>query len=358
MKLSFILLPLIYICANGYLYIRTLQAISCLPLWGKVLLSAFFWVAAFALFIAIGLRESNLPGGLIHTFFSIGSVWIVFLLYGVLFLAATDLIRLALPLRGYSICYALPLTCALLVYGYVNYLNPKVEHLDISLETKADSKLRIVAVSDIHLGYGTSVKTLRKYVEMINSQQPDIVLITGDLIDNSIKPIIERPYDAELAMIDAKLGIYMVPGNHEYISGIDDVVDYLSHTNITLLRDSIVSLPNGIQIIGRDDRFNTRRKPLDHLLAQVDRERPAIVLDHQPYKLAKADSLKVDLLLCGHTHHGQVFPFNLITDRIYEQSHGYRKWDYSHIWVSSGLALWGPPFRIGTHSDMAVIDIH
>lgn len=233
MKLSFILLPLIYICANGYLYIRTLQAISCLPLWGKVLLSAFFWVAAFALFIAIGLRESNLPGGLIHTFFSIGSVWIVFLLYGVLFLAATDLIRLALPLRGYSICYALPLTCALLVYGYVNYLNPKVEHLDISLETKADSKLRIVAVSDIHLGYGTSVKTLRKYVDIINSQQPDIVLITGDLIDNSIKPIIERPYDAELAKIDAPLGIYMVPGNHEYISGIDDVVDYLSHTNIT-----------------------------------------------------------------------------------------------------------------------------
>lgn len=80
-------------------------------------------------------------------------------------------------------------------------------------------------------------------------------------------------------------------------------------------------------------------------------------LNHQPYSLAETDSLKVDLLLCGHTHRGQVFPLNLITDKLYEQSHGYRKWSYSHIWVSSGLSLWGPPFRIGTQSDFAVIDI-
>jgi predicted MPP superfamily phosphohydrolase len=81
------------------------------------------------------------------------------------------------------------------------------------------------------------------------------------------------------------------------------------------------------------------------------------VLDHQPYHLAQADSLQVDLMICGHTHRGQVFPLNLMVDRMYEQSHGYRQWQHAHIWVSSGLSLWGPPFRIGTYSDLAVIEI-
>lgn len=357
MKLSFLLLPLIYICANGYLYLRTLQALSCLPLWGKILLSVFFWIAAFALFIAIGLRESTMPDYINHTLFNVGSIWMVFLLYSVLLLGLTDLIKLAIPSIGHSFWYALPATLALLTYGYINYRNPVVEHIDITFDKKCDSKMRIVAISDIHLGYGTGVNTLEKYVEMVNSEQPDVVLIMGDLIDNSMKPILNQPFDKVLAKINAPMGIYMVPGNHEYISNIDSVNNYLENTSIKLLRDSIATLPNGIQIVGRDDRSNRKRLPLEQLISQADKERPTIVLDHQPYKLAKADSLKVDLLLCGHTHHGQVFPFNLITDRLYEQSHGYRKWSHSHIYVSSGLSLWGPPFRIGTHSDMAVIEV-
>ena len=82
-----------------------------------------------------------------------------------------------------------------------------------------------------------------------------------------------------------------------------------------------------------------------------------VVLDHQPYDLAQTDALKVDLQISGHTHRGQVWPLSWLTDKMYEQSHGYRKWSYSHIWVSSGLSLWGPPFRIGTKSDLAVIDL-
>ena len=82
-----------------------------------------------------------------------------------------------------------------------------------------------------------------------------------------------------------------------------------------------------------------------------------IVLDHQPYDLARTDSLGVDIQISGHTHRGQIWPINWLTDRIFEQSHGYLKWTYSHIYVSSGLSLWGPPFRIGTHSEMAVIEV-
>lgn len=358
MKILFLIFPLLYLGANGYLFLRTLQAFAWLPLWGRVALSLLFWVAAFALFAAIGLREVQLPDSVVRTLFIVGSVWSVFMLYMVLSLAVADIAKLAFPAMGHTLWYALPVTIVLLLYGYTNYRHPKVEHLDISLERKFDGgSVRVVAISDVHLGYGTGVKALEQYVALINAQHPDLVLIMGDLIDNSLKPLSHEPFEKVLSSIEAPLGVYMIPGNHEYISNIDQVADYLKDTPIVMLRDSIATLPNGIQIVGRDDRTNRNRKSLAELLDRTDNERPTIVLDHQPFNLAEADSLKVDMLLCGHTHRGQVFPLNLLTDCIYEQSHGYRKWNYSHIWVSSGLSLWGPPFRIGTQSDLAVIEI-
>lgn len=358
MKVLFLALPLIYICVNGYLYLRMLQALAWLPLWGKVLLSLLFWIVVFSLFIAIGLRESQLPAWFLKALFTAGSVWMGFLLYSVMLLIVADLAKLAIPTMGYTLWYVLPATCVILLCGYLNYRHPKVEHIEVSTTKEFDGEnLRVVAISDIHLGYGTGIKSLKGYVELINAQQPDLVLIVGDLIDNSIKPLLDEPFDKVLATIDAPLGVYMVPGNHEHISGIDNVSDYLKKTPIVLLRDSIVTLPNGIQIIGRDDRANSHRKSLNELLSQANAEHTIIVLDHQPYALAEANYLKVDILLCGHTHHGQLFPFNLFVDCMYDQGHGYRKWSNSHIWVSSGLSLWGPPFRIGTKSDLAVIEL-
>ena len=126
---------------------------------------------------------------------------------------------------------------------------------------------------------------------------------------------------------------------------------------IQLLRDSVVTLPNGIQLIGRDDRSNTARRSLQELMTGIDKSKPIILLDHQPYKLTESEAAGVDLQFSGHTHRGQVWPMNWVTDYIYEQSHGYRQWGNSHIYVSSGLSLWGPPFRIGTESDMAVFHL-
>ncbi|MBQ9137593.1 MAG: metallophosphoesterase [Alistipes sp.] len=358
MKIIFLALPLVYTLANGYLYLRTLQAFAWLPLWGRILLSLLFWLVAFSLFVAVGLRDAQLPDWTLRTLFVVGSVWMALLLYMVLLLAVLDLLKIALPTMGHTFWYALPACCALLIYGYINYRNQRTEHIEITTERAFEGKsMRIVAISDVHLGHGTGTKVLQRYVRMINDCNPDVVLIAGDLIDNSIKPLLDKPFDALLDALQAPLGVYMVPGNHEYISGIDSVTNYLKHTKITLLRDSVVTLPNGVQIVGRDDHMNRNRKPLLELLQQSCDTQPIVVLDHQPYNLSETDKLKVDLLLCGHTHRGQLFPLNLLTDHLYEQSHGYRHWSYTHIFVSSGLSLWGPPFRIGTHSDLAVIDI-
>jgi predicted MPP superfamily phosphohydrolase len=163
--------------------------------------------------------------------------------------------------------------------------------------------------------------------------------------------------EEELCELKASMGIYMGMGNHEYISGAEECEEFLRVTPVKLLRDSIVTLPCGVQIAGRDDRTNRSRKSLEKLVTECDKAKPIIVLDHQPYNLAEADKAEIDMQFSGHTHRGQVFPLNLLTDRMYEQSHGYRHWSHAHIIVSSGLALWGPPFRIGTKSELVVITL-
>ena len=165
-----------------------MQALRYMPLLAKIVFSVFFWLIAFALFIGIGLREMQLPSVVLKTLFVTGSVWIVFLLYSVLLLIVADLTKLAIPSMGHTIIYVLPITCLLLLYGYINYRNPKIENIEIASERYASEKnMRIVAISDVHLGFGTGVKALERYVELINAQQADVVLILGDLIDNSLQ---------------------------------------------------------------------------------------------------------------------------------------------------------------------------
>ena len=349
---------LAYLGGNIYIFVRALQTLAGHSVAIKIVFSVLFWLAALAMFIAFGARDAALPATLMKALHSVGTAWLVFTLYMVLALLLCDIARLIVPQFRYGFWCALGFTFALLIYGHINYLNPKIINLDITLDKPvAGGPMKIVAISDVHLGEGTGKRQMEKYAELINAQNPDIILIAGDLIDNSVTPLYREQMQEELSMLKARMGIYMVAGNHEYISGIEKSAQFLADTPITLLRDSILTLPNGVQIIGRDDRSNRHRRELEDLMAEANAKQPIIVVDHQPYNLHKSDSLKVDLHLSGHTHRGQVWPASLLTDKMYEQSYGYRKWSHSHIFVSCGLSLWGPPFRIGTNSDMAVINL-
>ena len=192
---------------------------------------------------------------------------------------------------------------------------------------------------------------------IINSENPDIILIAGDLIDNNIAPLYDDNMHEELNLLRAPMGIYMVPGNHEYISGMEKCRSFLENTGIVLLADTVVALDNGVQLLCRDDSFNRERLSVEELVSGAVKEGFTILIDHQPYGIAKKDSLGVDLQISGHTHNGQVWPGSVIIDRLFEQGSGYRKWNHSHVYVSSGLSLWGPPIRIGTRGDIAVFRI-
>ncbi len=357
MKMFFLVFLIAYLGGNLYMFLRALSLFAGAS-WGvKMLFALIFWLAAFSMMIALFARNAGLPDVVMSTLYRVGSVWMVFTLYMVLALVVFDVAKLLLPTMRYGVLYAAGVSVCLLIYGYWNYRHPKVEHFDIEVEKPMKGELKIVAVSDVHLGDGTDKKALRRYVDMINAENPDVVLIGGDLVDNSLRPLINHNMAEELSRLHAPQGVFMVAGNHEYISGIEAIERYLAATPIRLLRDSVVTLPSGVQIVGRDDKTNRHRAALPALLERCEMSQPVVVIDHQPYDLAKADAAGVDLQFSGHTHHGQVWPVSLLTEKIFEQSHGYRKWSHAHIFVSSGLSLWGPPFRIGTKSDMAVFNL-
>lgn len=392
MKFFFFGIIAAYLCGNVYIFARGLQSLKAItptrrlrPL-GIVMQCVFsllFWIAALSFFVAMFARNASFPQWLSSALNGVGSVWLVFTLYMVLSLLVVDITKVVFYqirrfLNRLGFLLSVIVVSGVLYSGYNTYRNPQIKELEIDFSpvataaeaVAADSvavgdkelpvgkkNLKIVALSDVHLGYSTDKEDLARYVGMINSLLPDIVLIGGDLIDNSVVPLWEQRMEEELGKLRAPMGIYMVPGNHEYISGLEKSVEFLKNTPIVLLRDSVVVFPGGLQLVGRDDRSNRNRASVEELMAGVQDGIPVLMLDHQPYELDQKDSLGVDIQFSGHTHKGQIWPMNLLVDRMYVQSHGYRKWKNSHVVVSSGLSLWGPPFRIGTESDLWVINV-
>lgn len=348
----------LYMGANFYIFVRVVQAMCALPLWLRVAFGVVYWIAACGMFISLGMRNVAMPEFLHRTLHIVGTSWLLFTLYMAVALLVADVVHWIVPSFHHGVWYALGLTLMVLVAGYVNYRNPRVEHISIETDKPVEGgRLRLVAMSDVHLGYGTTRKDLAHYVDIVNSENPDIVVIVGDLIDNSILPVKKADMCCEFERVETRYGIYMAAGNHEYISGIDECRNYLKTTPIHLLSDSVARPLNGVEIVCRDDRQNLRRAKLDSLLMASETESFKIVLDHQPNAIQESQKSNIDLHLSGHTHRGQVFPLNLLTDHIFEQSHGYRKWGDTHAYVMTGLSLWGPPFRIGTHSELLVVDI-
>ena len=164
-----------------------------------------------------------------------------------------------------------------------------------------------------------------------------------------------------LEKINAPLGVYAITGNHEYFSGVAAAVSYMEEGNITVLQDAAVKVADAFYLVGRKDRMAERlgggRKEVSEILQDVDKSFPLILMDHQPYFLEVAEQNGIDLQLSGHTHHGQLFPFNFITRAIYELSWGYLQKGNTHYYVSCGVGTWGPPIRTNSHPEIVELNI-
>jgi predicted MPP superfamily phosphohydrolase len=226
-----------------------------------------------------------------------------------------------------------------------------------SAQTK--TKYKLVLVSDIHLGYLIDKKVLQKYVNILNAQQADILIINGDLIDYYLEPLIAQNVENDLKQLYAPQGVYFVPGNHEYKIDVEACLEWIRKAGISVLRDSVVTIDNQLQLIGRDDRKNKgNRMEWDKLMAQSDPTRARILITHQPGDIKEVSEYNLPLILCGHTHRGQIFPVNLIGFLLFHNPYGLQKESASsYSYTTAGLGLSGFPFRIGNESEIAIFNI-
>lgn len=311
------------------------------------------------------------PIGLTSVFYKIGTSWFFILIYFLIFNLLTDLIRVTrlIPkdtLNHYTqdnwLSFALMIgfVSLLMFCGFLKYRIKEKVDLPISVNkilSTENNTLKVVAISDLHLGYNIGKEELQGWIERINKENPDVILIAGDVVDNSIRPVLADSLASDLRTLKSRYGVYAVLGNHDYMAGVKEVDTFLKDANIKLLRDETVFVDSAFYVIGRDDKTNQDRKALDQLLVGVDKTKPLILLDHQPYNLEQAEQNNIDFQFSGHTHRGQIWPISLITDAIYEKSYGYLRKSNTDIYVSSGIGIWGGKFRIGTQSEYVVINI-
>lgn len=298
----------------------------------------------------------------------IGSIWLAAFVYFLIASIAVDIVRLLnllvpiVPgcLTGETtLVLVVVLVFTIIVIGYLNAAHPRIRTLDLHVPKRSgDLKtLNIAVASDIHLGTIICKSRLERIVKDINRLDPDLVLLPGDVVDEDIGPVIKQNLGETLLKIKSRFGVYAITGNHEYIGGVEAACKYLSRHGIVMLRDESVKVGDGVYVVGREDRAigqfaGRKRKPLLELMSEVDRSFPIILMDHQPFRLEEAVDAGVDLQLSGHTHHGQLWPFNFITRRVYELSWGYKKKGSTHIYVSSGVGTWGPPVRTGNFPEI------
>ncbi|MBS7009577.1 metallophosphoesterase [Anaerostipes sp.] len=328
--------------------------------------------AIMVLFVLSRLPDSRIPRGVfLADHYALGAA-----LFVMLFVNLGDLVLFVLKL-----CHILPaplpqgaaaaagitalaLSVLFSVYGGVHALTVRTINYEIKLQedkAKADS-MKIALISDLHLGYVIEEKHIEKIVAAVNESEPDLVCIAGDIFDGDITSV-KNPEKLQklFQKIEAPYGVYACLGNHDAGAGYEGMLKFLDKAGVRLLQDESVLIGNKIILAGRKDSGpiggqGEKRKALKE--ADQTEKFPRIVLDHKPENIEEYGR-STDLILCGHTHRGQIFPFNLVTGLFEKFNYGYYrpKEDGPQAVVTSGAGTWGPPHRIGTDNEVAVIQV-
>ena len=357
--LAFLVLPLLgilYLAWHVWVLLPVANIWKCLAIG--------LGVGCFLLmFLNLGRRFDGLPLPVATACYEVGTSSLMVMLYVALLFLLLDLGRL-LHLVPRSWLYANGLSAAAIVavlvgiflYGNTHYNNKVRVPLRISSSKPLPRDYKVVMMSDLHIGYHNPRRELARWVDIVNAEQPDFILIAGDIIDGSMRPILEEDMAAEFRRFSAP--VYACLGNHEYYAGSPEARQFYRDAGIRLLIDDCAVVDSCIAVIGRDDRSNMRRKPIADLMRDTPGSLFTIVLDHQPYHLDRVEQAGVDFQLSGHTHRGQVWPISWITDALYECSWGSHRRGQTQYYVSSGMGIWGGKFRIGTQSEYVVATIH
>ncbi len=342
-----------------------------------------FWqvltvVGVLVIILILGFARSMipLPKSLGNIVGIVGAICMGFFLYLLLYTIAADLVFIVPKImklsftahrffNGFVTASVLALAVVTCLGGFIN--TRQFDHVSYKVEinNKKDvSDISIVMISDLHLGAVGSEGRLEKLVNEINALEPDLVCVAGDFFDTDFSSV-SAPDKAKetLRGIRSTYGVYACFGNHDGGKTNGQMVDFLKEANIHLLRDEYVVIDDRLVLVGRLDSSSIggygdrQRVELSEFFDPSEvAGMPVIVLDHNPAN-AHGYGNDVDLVLCGHTHKGQVFPGNLITNAMYTVDYGYYRdgGESPHIIVSSGVGYWGMPIRVGSNCEIVSV---
>lgn len=390
-----LLLAPVYLAANIYVLRWAFRfADACFQkkcTWAKVLFSVLYLLVCLTPLISFLMPESAGKRSAAQT----GNFWMGFFLYLFLTIVLFDLVRVIikrLPFTKERIpagprililagCAVILFTSGITLYGTYNarQINVTRYSVEIPSEDMRGRSIKVVLAADLHLGYSIGYRQAEKIAEKINEAEPDLVCLAGDIFDNHYGALDDPEKIREaLSGIRSKYGVYACYGNHDYEEQIlagftfdseehvyisDKMRQLLDDAGIRTLEDETVLIDDSFYLSGRKD-YSSRKKSgnirmsPEELLSGLDHDKPIIVMDHQPKELQELSDAGADLDLCGHTHDGQMFPGNIVTSLIWENSCGYLKKGDMHNIVTSGAGIFGPYMRVGTKSEIVEISVN
>ena len=328
------------------------------PLGWKLVVVGSFLLWMVSLFAGFALND-RIPMTAASVLYEVGNTWLVAFLYFLLVFLLADLLSLVHVLPKTFLKDSLPGLCTvvgivalILTLGGFHYHHKYREEMTLVTEKPLEKPLTLVLASDLHVGYHNRKPELARWVRLINAENPDLILFGGDVIDLSLRPVMEGNCQEEFHKLNAP--VMTVLGNHEFYSNLDGAQKFFEDAGILLLKDSVAHF-KGLDIIGRNDRTSQERADVKDLAEGL--EGFTILLDHQPYHLEEAEEAGIDFQFSGHTHRGQVWPLSWATDAMYEKAWGHHRRGNTQYYISSGLGIWGPKIRIGTRSEYLVLHI-
>ena len=261
---------------------------------------------------------------------------------------------------------ALAVFFSTMVIGHRNVRYPRVMYQKYTVKrlvpegAQPEKRMRLVFFSDLHIGEAMTPDYIARAVKLIQDQQPDLILCGGDFIDHRAVYAYDPRVMASLRSLHAPMGVYYVLGNHEYRDDLEANIRWVSEVGGTLLRDSIAFPGDGpLTLIGRDDWVNGNRKPFEVIANEADPLRgPVVLMEHTPASIDSIGDSPVDLILCGHTHGGQIWPGQLMVWWRYGMVSGTRPVGEREVCISSGIGSAGATYRVGTRSEIRVYDLY
>ncbi len=359
------------------------------------------WVRGIVILIYIFFASALLTGFLLppgkpERFMKlVGNYWLGVMAYIILTIVIADIGRVILhripridqvKLRSRKTFVLTGTACILIIsavsiWGAVNARIVRTTDYEVTIEKEVEGKkeLNVVLAADLHLGYNIGSRHMQRMVNKINAKDADLVVIAGDIFDNSYESLDDpKRLVSILKSIKSKYGVYACYGNHDIeekiLAGftfnkkgekkVSDIRmdELLQKADITLLQDESVLIDDSFYLYGRPDyqkpgRGIEKRKTPEEITADMDQSKPIIVIDHQPRELKELADAGVDLDLSGHTHDGQMFPGNLTIKLLWENACGYLKKGDMHNIVTSGVGLFGPNMRVGTKAEICSIKV-